>query len=276
MLNYVSPACPSQVRSRDGATPLWIAAWAGRSEVVSALLRRGADVNTPRLLTRESPLWAACAGRDYEGAEEEDYVQTVKALVCEGGAQPHSRSTWGTSDAVAFAEAYTELGIAARQGRALVVEVLLDELGMDINTGSRSGASPLWLASRSACWRTCRLLCERGALVEKPLKGGDFKGTGPLWVACFYGHIGHMKVVAELLRYGAHIERAAAHRHAGKTPLQGKLSLRGKIWHLARTHARARTHTRSLVVLSLASPHRPRSSLCATGTTGKGGWRSCH
>ena len=114
--------------SRDGFTPLGLAAFFGRSEMVRALVRLGARVNAPsRNSFKVAPLHSAVASRD---------VESVRALL-EAGADTAARQQ----------KAVTALHGAAMNGDATIVDLLLAH-GADASAVMEGGSTALELARK--------------------------------------------------------------------------------------------------------------------------------
>jgi ankyrin repeat protein len=113
--------------SGDGFTPLHLAAFFAQPEIVTLLLRRGADPNTvARNASRVSPLHSAVAGRNLD----------VVRLLLMNGADPNARQHGG----------WTALHAAALHGDMAVARLLLAR-GASPQAASDDGQTPLAMAS---------------------------------------------------------------------------------------------------------------------------------
>ena len=112
--------------SRDGWTPLHLAAFFGRPELAQALLDRGSEIEARSANpSRNTPLHAAAAG---------GYTEVVHLLL-ERGADANARQEGG----------WTALHSAAQAGSRAMVEELAAH-GADVNAHADNHQSPLDLA----------------------------------------------------------------------------------------------------------------------------------
>jgi uncharacterized protein len=129
--------------SSDGWTPLHLAAFFGHLDLATALLDRGARVDTRSTNgMKNTPLHAAAAG---------GRVDLVR-LLAERGADVNARQEGG----------WTALHSAAQAGNREMAEVLL-AYGADINTRAANGQSALDLALSRGHHEVVALLEELGA-----------------------------------------------------------------------------------------------------------------
>jgi|GEM_PF-1924796 len=167
-----------------GGTPLHRAAERGLSEIVLALIRRGANVDARRPERQDSPLhFAANAG-------------VARALI-DHGADIEARD-WSDR---------TPLHWAAQFGRADVVGLLI-ESGARVDSLSSDGATPLHWAARQGHIEAARLLLQAGAGANRK----DDHGRAPLHLAAWSGGTA---VVELLLEAGAD---PAERNKGGQTP----------------------------------------------------------
>ena len=120
---------PSLVRaySTDGYTPLHLAAFFGHAEIVSDLVRRGADVRAPsRNPMSVTPLHSAAAAGHHD----------VATILVEAGAPVDDRQGGG----------WTPLHSAAQNGDARLVQLLLAR-GADLSLVNDAGKAPADLAA---------------------------------------------------------------------------------------------------------------------------------
>ncbi|HET7112007.1 MAG TPA: ankyrin repeat domain-containing protein [Pyrinomonadaceae bacterium] len=110
----------------DGFTPLGFAVFFGQPEIVNALLKAGANVNTPsRESMKVTPLASAAAAKRNE----------IAHLLIAHGANVNARAASG----------HIPLHEAAANGNVELVKLLI-ECGADINAKTDDGKTPLDLA----------------------------------------------------------------------------------------------------------------------------------
>ncbi len=128
--------------SRDGWTPLHLAAFFGHFHAAQVLLESGAEVSAfSRNDHENTPLHAALAGRRFDVA---------KLLLA-------YRATVKVGDAAGW----TPLHHAADAGEREMVLMLLKQ-GADVNARSKDGETPLTLALRKGCGDVAAMLREHG------------------------------------------------------------------------------------------------------------------
>lgn len=178
--------------SGDGGTALHYAADGGHLDVVSFLLRNGAEADARNAGDQTALLYAA-----YKGHEK------IVELLIKQGAAFNYQDTRGR----------TPLHFAAREGRPEVVELLLSK-GADIDHRDEIGDTPLYLAAITRNLEIARLLAGKGA----DIKNRNRNGETPLKTAI---GLGFDEIVDMLVERGAledlGQEEAAAllHRAAG-------------------------------------------------------------
>lgn len=87
---------PLTTESEWGGTPLHWAAWNGRADIVTQLVRAGAPINARDSAYGSSPLaWAAHGSRFCEPRDNADYVAIVRALCAAGATRAESFNQWG-------------------------------------------------------------------------------------------------------------------------------------------------------------------------------------
>ena len=130
---------PIDLRSRDGWTPLHLAAYMGRAEAARTLVSRGAPVDAVSTNgTKNTPLCAALAGSgDHE----------IVRLLLEAGADPNFRAELGV----------TPLHLAASRGADALVHRLL-ERGADGAARMNDGTTPAGIAAARGHAATAALL----------------------------------------------------------------------------------------------------------------------
>ncbi|KAJ0419187.1 hypothetical protein BJY00DRAFT_324533 [Aspergillus carlsbadensis] len=220
------------VTDTDGLTPLMIASFYGRLEIVTLL---GADQQT-------ALHWAAfrshvhIAGflldngadltlRDLEAGSPEVVKllldrgtplisavmyghQEVLKLLLEYGADPESLLDSGADPYSQTTNGKSALSVAAASGQVNVVKALLD-LGADTALSDSDGWTPLHMASSRGHVEIVEALLDSGANTEI----GTLSGWTSLAVAAFYGHV---KVITALQKAGANLDGAIL---SGLTPL---------------------------------------------------------
>eukprot|EP00795_Rhopilema_esculentum_P016779 gene16779-8239_t len=209
-------------RTKDGCTPLMLAAREGHLQVARLLLQHGAQVNVPSGSENNIPLTLACwkghtavvelllqHGSDIEHrnkagctplmlASREGHYDTTKILL-ENNSQVNVAS--GSNDD-------TPLTLACWKGHSIVVELLI-KYKSNVDHQTKTGCTPLMEATREGHKKDAEILLNHGADVELP----DNYGQSPLFMACWKGHY----AVAELL-----LERTAnrdCRTKTGITPL---------------------------------------------------------
>jgi ankyrin repeat protein len=172
---------PSSVNVWDpeGRTPLSVAAQAGRLDLVTLLVDKGAPIDA-RANYRGAP---ASTMAFYEDPATVKLLR-VKAPVQEVGATPlHIAAKEGHLDVVRFLlergaavdgnndDAGTPLSSAAAGGHVDIIRVLLDK-GARIDATDASGATPLHLAAQEGQLGAVKLLLQKGAPVDARRKDG--------------------------------------------------------------------------------------------------------
>ncbi|MBI5709133.1 MAG: ankyrin repeat domain-containing protein [Candidatus Eisenbacteria bacterium] len=127
----------------DGFTPLGLAAFFGRREVVDALLAHGTDVNA---VSTNATGYTALTGAVARGDRD------IVAALLAHGARPDHR----------YAQGHTALHEAAAGGKLEIARLLLDH-GADPNARTDSGVTPLALSREKQQAAVAALLQERGA-----------------------------------------------------------------------------------------------------------------
>jgi ankyrin repeat domain-containing protein 17 len=209
-------------RTKDGCTPLMLAAREGHYNVAKLLLDSGAEVNVPSGSENNIPLTLACwkghkdvvelllerrskiEHRNKAGctplmlAAREGHLDATKLLL-DHGAQINVPS--GSNDD-------TPLTLACWKGHTKVVHLLISKKS-NIDHQTKTGCTPLMEATREGHVGVARLLLEAGANVETP----DNYGQSPLFMACWKGH---SEVAELLLKYSANKD---CRTKTGITPL---------------------------------------------------------
>lgn len=169
--------------NRFGMTPLHVAAARKQLGAAEFLVSKGANVNAPYGIDKDTPLhFAADAGHEaivqllltngaildqpFDGplfrAIPEGHESIVRLLLAHGADVNNRDSLFGA----------TPLISACAFGRTNVVKVLLDNKA-DINAQTKGGLSPLMQASRNGHFSIVQLLLERKANVNLETKKGE-------------------------------------------------------------------------------------------------------
>jgi cytohesin len=152
-------------------TPLYWAAFSGRTEMVRVLVGAGAEINLANRYGDTPLICAATYGR----------TETVKALL-EAGADVNLANRYG----------YTPLYWAAEQGHLDIVRLLLDA-GADVNLAHRDQYTPLYWAAEKGHLDIVRLLLDAGADVNQK----NIYGYTPLSSAAKNGHVEIVRLLKE-------------------------------------------------------------------------------
>ncbi len=193
-------------RRMDDWTPLHLASYHGRAEIVRVLLDHGASANAENDLG-ETPLYLASRGV----YNSEDDGVCIAQLLLERGGNANSRRK----------DHWTPLLAASYFGRLEIVRILLDH-GAEANAENRQSKNSLDQVSRGEYGsqedgvRVAQLLLERGVDVN----ASDKDHWTPLHSASYYGR---SEIVRVFLDHGADVN---AENHEGETPLE--LVARGK------------------------------------------------
>jgi ankyrin repeat protein len=133
--------------SPDGFTPIGLAAFFGRKDVLDFLLQHGADPNAAsKNQMRVTPLHSAVAHRDPEIA-----TAMVESLLS-NGAKVNIAQDGG----------WTPLHQAAAHGQMEIMELLLDRKA-DVNAESDDGTTPLRMAHNKGFSEAAEMLQQHGA-----------------------------------------------------------------------------------------------------------------
>eukprot|EP00731_Ephydatia_muelleri_P012188 Em0006g1082a len=209
-------------RTKDGCTPLMLAAREGHLTVAELLLLHGAQVNVPSGSENNIPLTLACWKghrnvvelllRNHSNIEHQNKAgctplmlaareghREATQLLLDYGAQINVPS--GSNDD-------TPLTLACWKGHEDVVSLLISRKS-NVNHQTKTGCTPLMEATREGHIGVARLLLCAGADVETP----DNYGQSPFFMACWKGHA---DVAALLLEYDANKD---CRTKTGITPL---------------------------------------------------------
>jgi ankyrin repeat protein len=151
-----------QSETRDGATPLFVAADNGHADAVDMLLKASADVNAANN-KGATALWVTA----WNGHEE----SVIKMLAAH--AHVNAASNDGT----------TPLYMAAQNGHAEAVWILL-QAGAHVNAADNEGVTPLYRAAQAGHAGAVKILLDKGA----DANAADNDDVTPLYRAALYGH----------------------------------------------------------------------------------------
>jgi len=192
-------------KNNDGETALMLASAFGHTEIVSLLLKAEADVNA-----KDKQGWTALMDASCSGHTE------VVSLLLKAGADVNAKPNYGE----------TALMLASDFGHTEVVSLLLLKAGADVNAKDNYGETALMQASFFGYTEIVSLLLGAGADVNAK---GDC-GETALMQASEYGHT---EVVSLLLKAGADINAKAnngftALKYASRKGYTEIVSLLGK------------------------------------------------
>lgn len=173
----------------EGATPIHLAAFYGKTRVISELLARQSNINATSTDARSVLSWAIM-GHSPE--------RTVSLLIARGAELNH-RDKDGS----------THLHFACRLGLTWLIHTLI-EAGADINEKAHTGETSLHMGVQSGSQAVVEILLESGA--DSNVK--DKAGTGSLLHRAV--SVGQMEISKTLIEYGSDIE---ALDKDGDTPL---------------------------------------------------------
>jgi ankyrin repeat protein len=158
----------------DGATPLQMAAWKGRTAIAKLLLERGADVNAA-----PGSYGTALAAAVSQGWDD------LVAVLLEAGAEVDARDDRGGRP----------LHNAVSSGNRDLAGLLL-KAGAKLEE-SAPGYTPLMYAAMGDDAEMVRLLVKAGARPDSPAKG-EYGGRNPLLIAAENGRAEALKALLEL------------------------------------------------------------------------------
>lgn len=207
------------VRTKDGSTPLHLAATFGEIDIVKSLLD-SAKVNlTIRDNKGQTPLM--CAQREHHSevvkllndrldvsteslieAVKEDNLDLAKSLV-KWGADVNGKDDGG----------YPVISVAAANGHTDIVRYLVEDAGVPVDAKGDDGGTALKWAANSGYLPVVKYLVSKGALIDSK----DYVGGTPLWIAAYQGRL---NVVKYLVSMGADVNTDSFN---GRTPLSAAL-----------------------------------------------------
>jgi ankyrin repeat protein len=233
-----------QAVNRYGIAPLWLAAEGGHGRVVEALLRAGADPDTPRGDSGETVVMSAARTGQAEvlqrliafGADvnARDKIRNQSALIWAAG-EGHAAAVRVLAEAGADLEArssseMTPLMFGIRSGDVATARELLDQ-GADLKAVGSDGTTSLALAILNANWEMAAFLVNRGA----DANGDDPVHGRPLQVLAFVrraenrglaavlprrpsGNISAIELGNVLIAHGARVNDRIDWKSASHTP----------------------------------------------------------
>lgn len=190
--------------TKQGITPLRLAATHGHYEIVQLLIEKGAEINTKDASGATALHIASCAddGTDSDAPKQAASPFTsgsLTSLLLQAGALP---------DAVTVDD-WTPLHLACQQGNEASVAALL-EYGASVYKKNCNGATPLLIAcdaqinDADKLQRICKLLIDHGANVNVQ----DREGNSPLHILCQTP--GVTELVQYLIEMGANVNARTA------------------------------------------------------------------
>ena len=156
---------PVDVRTKDGRTPLYVAASFGRSMSVGLLHDLGADCTTEND-KESSPLGTAA----FKG-----HLEVIRLLVLLGCDPLASRPSSG----------FTALHSAAERGHDDIIRYLVGDCGFTVDVRTNDGRTPLYVAASFGRDTSVGMLYDLGA----DLVAITDKESSPLDMAAFKGHL---------------------------------------------------------------------------------------
>ena len=171
VLEFLKKNPDIHAKDQYGITPLRLASYLGKPQVVEILLAAGADVNAQSIYGY---------GVLY-GASKNGHAEVVEMLLSAGADPNDNKNIFGSSPLLG----------ASFGGHAEVVEILL-AAGADVNARSKSGFSPLLGASANGRAEVLRILLAAGADLDVV---SHFKRESPLLKASMNGHDEVVKIL---------------------------------------------------------------------------------
>ena len=217
----------NQQERNDGATPLSMAVYYGKVDVVRYLIRKNADINmivygkTALFIATEHGrldmmLVLLAAGADIDKprcdlmtplaiAAQIGLLEVVQILVAKGASTRAARDRRGDSG-------MTPLHAAAENGHVAVVDCLL-EAGANLEDAFDNGVRPLWVAAARGHHLVVDSLLQKGA----DMRARNDDGESPFYAAA---EGGHLAVLWRLFLSPANVEEfLETTTTAGATPL---------------------------------------------------------
>jgi ankyrin repeat protein len=155
---FLSKGANVDARRKGTETPLHVAVFLGRADVVTVLLEHGADVHA-RGYFGQTPM--------HLSSFPQGYPEIIKILLAHGANINERQNNQATP-----------LRLAAMGGNAAIVALLLDR-GADFRLADATGATPLHYAAQSGNRDAASLLLTHGA----DPNARDFDAHTPLWRA---------------------------------------------------------------------------------------------
>jgi adenylate cyclase len=186
---------PPRIERYFGATPLILASREGNTEVAKLLINAGANVNTRNTAPSQ---WTALHIAAFSGHK------AVAELLIANGAEVNATAVRGLS---------TPLGVAANKGHVAMAELLVSK-GANVNAADVNAYTPLHFAAISGNFDIVQLLLANDTDVNARTIRGTYPGATALH---FTTYAGNTLIVELLLARGADID---ATDQFGYTPLR--------------------------------------------------------
>ena len=154
-----------------GASPLFIAAYNGRSSTVRALVKRGANVHQKKN-SGASPILAT---------SNDGHTDIINFLVENGGNVNDANN-----------DGITPVLIAAQNGHTAAIKLLIKH-GADVHKPDNEGVAPVWLAAEKGHTDALHTLLKAGANART----AEWNGQPTLHIAAKNGHLPVVRVLAE-------------------------------------------------------------------------------
>ena len=165
-------------RNRNGSTALLQACTGGSLKCVQLLIKNGANVHLCDSQGISPMHWACNAG----------HLDIVQELLVAGSSpnQPDATNT-------------TPLHDAASQGNEKMIDLLLEQPGVEIEVKNSKGFTPLLVAVSRGCFSSAKKLLQRGANPKA-------QATGNLTALHLAASLGNTALLEELIKHGADIK----------------------------------------------------------------------
>ena len=137
-------------KDENGQTPLILASWKGKTDLVKYLLSKNANVNDTSNIGSTALMYASEGGN----------TKIIELLLSHGASINQKNSTGSTA-----------LCYAALRGQYDTAKFLIEH-GANVNEGDQNGATPLFCATFSNSMNVVQLLVENGADIRARNKSG--------------------------------------------------------------------------------------------------------
>ncbi|KAF0720286.1 Aste57867_430 [Aphanomyces stellatus] len=196
LVNYLD----INLRTKDGATPLYVAAGTGKLAILNFLLDKKADMMLASNIGW-TPLHSACYNGQLEVVRVLAKYMDLNMPTKTGTTPLYVAAGNGQLDVVQYLlsqnvgfrdfNGSTPLHRASSNGHLDIVKVFLDH--MDINLRTKDGQTPLHKAAQHGKVNVVKYLLEKNAQVNTV----SHSGWGPLHSACWGGHIDVVRLLVE-------------------------------------------------------------------------------